>query len=97
MTELQLSFDGKPIPLSALRARRVPLSAGQEDIIRVLRMTGSIRSAEAGRITYVHRPDPVSYERAARYAGSDGWAALKRLEQRGLVRHVRRGLWELTS
>jgi hypothetical protein len=76
------------------------MTDAQREILRVIAKQGSIRSAEAGRIVHAHaRPAPYSDpdRDRARWAGSDGYDALARLRERGLVCRVRRGVWELAA
>lgn len=60
---------------------------------------GLVRPIEVGSIMHAGRPDPCDRplvgRGCCRYASSDGFDALRRLERRGLVERVRRGQWRL--
>jgi len=92
--ERQLNIYGHEVPLSAVGNHRA-LSEAQRDIMRTLAFQGGvIRPVEAGAVLHAHRDDaPIKPE----HFSSDGAAALKRLEARGLVAKQSRGRWCSTS
>jgi hypothetical protein len=86
---MQMTTDGREVTIAASMQHR-RLSPAQRDVMRMIRHMGTLRSVEAGKILLAHRIPP----RGEQYAGSDGSRLMKRLERRGLVKKVKRGLWE---
>lgn len=103
MSERQLTFDGREVSVAAT----VPghLSPAQRAILRAARITGGqITTSQAGKIMHAGREDGFAHVQASYgqprccdYCSSDGSDALKRLRDRGLVRRVSRGLWEVVQ
>ena len=106
MPAQQLTLDGRAEPYPGLaRARRLPLTHGQLDVIAYLRLHGTIRPGQAGTIVHLHRvsdrrfcqPPTKGRITCCEYASSDGVEALKRLASRGLVEKVSDGLYVLNE
>lgn len=104
----QLTIDGGEVSTERARntSRTAPFSEAQQTILARLRDQGYIRSVEAGRIVHECRGGRCARHGGERagplregslgccaYASSDGLAALKRLEARGLVVGDGRGRW----
>lgn len=96
----QLTLDGRAVPYPPPKLR--PLTPCQKDLMRVLDYQGSLRSVEAGVTAHKHRLShgghcgPVRGAKAIAccvWANSDGLSAMRRLEDRGLVRRVHAGVW----
>lgn len=86
---IQLTLDGREVE----RPRRPrPLSHRQRELLRYIRQHGVVRPVEIGLLMHAGRPSPSSVL-DRRYASSDGWDALRRLERRGLVERQARGQW----
>ena len=78
MTE-QLNLLG--LPATAAPPRTTHMTPAQREIVRLAARPEGVRPAEAGEIVHgarAGRAHPAFY-------GSDGWDALKRLRERGLV------------
>lgn len=94
----QLTIDGRE-ELYERTARCNALTAVQLDILRVLAERRTITSSEAGRLVHAHRQP--SCERCKRgrcgFTSTDGTAALRRLQERGLARRIAAGLWSATG
>lgn len=97
MTETQLTFDGREVPIGG--SRPPAFTAAQTEILRAIRLYGIITSTAAGRILHANRKYGCAGCKADRcyYASSDGGDALKRLAERGTVRRVGRGRWKATG
>jgi hypothetical protein len=93
-SSVQLTIDGREEP-ERVASRHGPLTAAQLEILRVLAEHGRIRSTEAGRIVHAHRRPPCERCQRGRcgFTSPDGSAALKRLQERGLVHRIAAGLW----
>lgn len=91
----QLTFDGGEVAVGSTS----PLSPVQREIVALMRNYGVITSTAAGRIVHAHREDGCQGCRMDRckYAASDGGDALRRLQERGMVRKVARGSWKIAS
>lgn len=80
-----------------------PLSRAQREVLRLAARPEGVRPVEAGEVVHAARRLPcaskryhdrlrTTTDRCCRYAASDGWDLLKRLEARGLVeQHEPRG------
>lgn len=103
---MQLRTDGTEVPYEdVLREQRRHLSRAQSEILLTVRIYGSIRASQAGVFVHAARQPPhcaggVPFADAdpnrlgcCRYAASDGNAACKRLEKRGLLVKEGRGRW----
>jgi DNA-binding MarR family transcriptional regulator len=89
----QLTLDGREVQRPT---RTVALTARQREVLRFVRTLGDVRPLEIGVLMHVGREQPcrVCGEYGhCRHASSDGFDALRRLEQRGLVYRERRGHW----
>jgi hypothetical protein len=101
VTAMQLTIDGAEVRHPPPRPR--PLTAAQAEIVRWTRAHGEIRSSEAGSALHAQRDSscgkPLSYKclGCCEYAASDGYSACKRLEARGVLRHVGHGRWALAT
>jgi DNA-binding MarR family transcriptional regulator len=88
---MQLTTDGREVTIPrSMQHRR--LTPAQRDVMRMLGHMETLRSFEAGRILHAHRPHQLQGD--GKYASSDGSRMMNRLAARGLVRKVKRGLWE---
>lgn len=99
----QLTLDGGEVERPQTHGQ--PLSVAQEEVLRVLREQGSIRSVEAGVIFHRSREKGCGVGRRTEsfegrgvgccaYAAADGNELLKRLMERGLARRSEvRGRW----
>jgi hypothetical protein len=97
---VQLTVDGGEEQVStAAPSRHASFSHAQREILRLLAERTHVTSTEAGRIVHLHREPACRHCREGRcpWAASDGGDALKRLQARGLVRRVARGLWTARS
>ena len=93
MTDLQLTTDGREVPLRLVNRQAPRLTPAQRDIVTIMLIEhGTIRCRTAGMIMHEHRG-----HHRPRYYSSDGWSALRRLEKRGLVHHPKRGVWALMT
>lgn len=92
---LQLTIDGREELAEHAASSQGPFTAAQIEILRLLADRQTIRSIDAGRIVHAHREPPCARcERGCcGFTSVDGSAALKRLQERGLVRRVAAGLW----
>lgn len=111
MTALQITFDGREVPVPDTAAPRTtaPLSELQRAVLAHIRDQGAITSTDAGVLVHVSRPAPKGPACAAlrranggrkaccQYAAGDGLDVCKRLLARGLVRRTARGRWEAAS
>lgn len=88
----QLGLDGRETAHPP-RAPR-PLTDRQRELVVWLRLRGTVRPVEVGRLMHAGRTTPAR-RGAERHVSSDGVDALKRLEARGLVERVARGQWRL--
>lgn len=106
MTDAQLTVQGTEVPVVQHSAGTSALSPVQREILRHLGEHGSIRSFEAGII--VHKHDAAEHaargfvnniieQHRRKYAATDGLAAMKRLEARGLVYKESPGLWKIPA
>lgn len=90
----QLTLDGGEETPAALTGQRAPFTRAQMEILQLI-AHHDITSTDAGRILHAHRAGGC--KRCATgpcpYAASDGGDALKRLQERGLVRRLAPGLW----
>lgn len=105
----QLGLDGSETPYPMRRLR--PLTDRQREIVGLMRACGgSVRPLEVGRLMHSGTKHPAgSYAlivdaatvsgplSCCKYASTDGHSALRRLEQRGVVYRMRRGLWGLVE
>jgi hypothetical protein len=64
-----------------------PMTAAQAEIVRIMRATGQIRIAQAGRIVAAHTL-------GERDPGTIGRDAMTRLARRGVAQRVARGIWQ---
>ena len=101
MIAQQITIEGElvahPVPTPA------PLSGSQRAILRTIRALGELRSSEAGLMMHgargwcapFHAPYAPTPDRlgCCEYGATDGAAAMRRLERRGLVERVGRGRW----
>lgn len=73
-----------------------PMSRAQREVLRLAARPEGVRPVEAGEIVHAARRQPctakryhealkTSTDRCCRFAASDGWDLLKRLEARGLI------------
>jgi hypothetical protein len=94
-SSVQLTIDAREEPPERVASRHRPLTAAELEILRILAEHGSIRSTEAGRIVHAHRQPPCERCQRGRcgFTSPDGSAALKRLQERGLVHRIAAGLW----
>ena len=98
---LQLTIDGREVEHPPPRGPSTRTPA-QRELVRLLRL-GSLRTVEAGLVVHAHREDGCArkphHGPLARsccvYCSSDGLAAMRRLERRGLAKRVRKGIWQL--
>lgn len=96
---LQLDMTGGEATMTAVRRANHPLTTAQREILRELRLRGTLRSLDAGVILHAHRPTgpcrpPVDGRSpCCEHASSDGSDALKRLAARGLCKSAGAGLW----
>lgn len=94
----QLGLDGRE---TVPGARSRPLTDRQREIVTHLRFFGPCRPLEIGSLMHAGRPTNACLETAeppcCRYASSDGYDALRRLETRGLVERVQRGWWVIVQ
>lgn len=109
MALMQLTIDGREVPHAVVAlasgSARHPLTAGQREILELVRDRGCIRSVEAGVAIHRARNHCAFGARSGTftgrgigccsYASADGLAAMKRLMHRGLVYRdeSRRGYW----
>jgi hypothetical protein len=91
MADQQLTIDGLEVPADGVVLRGGPLSPTQQDVLRWLRETGTIRPRDAGLLLYRNQRQTWRDE----YASADGAEVLRRLAIRGLVHKQRRGVWVL--
>lgn len=105
----QLALDGSETPYPMRRI--TPLTDRQREVIGLMRACGgSVRPVEVGRLMHAgtRHPSglyPIIVDAATtsgplsccKFASSDGHDALRRLERRGIVERVRRGLWRLVD
>jgi DNA-binding MarR family transcriptional regulator len=89
---MQLTTDGREVTIPRSMQHR-KLTPAQRDVMRMLGHMETLRSSEAGRILQAHRL-PHRRSGDSKYASSDGSRMMHRLAARGLVRKVKRGLWE---
>lgn len=96
---LQLSIDGREVPLEVIRARgkvRRRLTSAQAAIMRQLREVGEIRSFQAGMCVHEARGSCAGAggkwtgwtgkgKSCCPYAATDGLMAMHRLAARGLA------------
>lgn len=91
-SEAQLTLDGGEVPALDRRAR-LHLTDVQRELLRLGARPEGVGQQEAGMVVHRHR-DPhrslhvgCSCRRgvACKWAGNDGWEALKRLRKRGLI------------
>lgn len=91
----QLKLDGAEVPADHVPPRPAPLSGAQHAVLRLLSERDAISSTDAGTIVHAWRVPPC--HRCARgdckFRSSDGLAILKRLQDRGLVVKLARGIW----
>lgn len=95
----QLALDGTEVPYPMRPP--TPLSERQRQILAFIRLHGVVRPVEIGMLMHQGRERPcvvlLDFRRmrvgCCRHASSDGVDALRRLERRGLVRHIARGQW----
>lgn len=94
MTTTQLGLDGHETPHPARTPR--PLSDRQRELVTYMRRCGEVRPFEIGELMRAGRLTPIR-RGGERHTSSDGVDALKRLERRGLVERVRRGVWRVVE
>lgn len=97
---LQLTIDGREVPLEVVRARFANngagrLTANQATILRMLAAEGELRSIDAGVIVHANRGACGAGAKSdswtgrglacCPYAASDGNECLKRMAARGMV------------
>lgn len=86
----QLGFDGSETTHPVRRPRR--LTDRQRELVSYMRARGVVSPREVGVLMHAGRTTIAS---KLRYASSDGYDALRRLERRGLVERIARGRWHL--
>jgi hypothetical protein len=103
MTAMQLTLDGREIPLLEASAPRSTssLSAVQRALLVYVREHDSITSLQAGRIVHAARGGQCAraiadgkHGACCKWASEDGRAACMRLVKRGLLRRPAPGRWE---
>lgn len=86
---MQLSLDGGEVPVATARASaRFALSPAQRELLRLGARPEGVTAREAGVVVHRHRTPPCRSCRngaSCQWAGTDGWEAMKRLRERGLV------------
>jgi hypothetical protein len=86
----QLALDGSETTHPVRRPRR--LTERQRELVAYMRQSGVVCPREIGVLMHAGRTSIAS---KLRYASSDGYDALRRLERRGLVKRLKRGRWQL--
>ena len=86
----QLGLDGSETTHPVRHPR--PLTERQRELVAFIRLQGVVSPREVGVIMHAGR---TSIAGKLRFASSDGYDALHRLERRGLVERITRGRWQL--
>lgn len=93
--EPQLTLDGTEVMLPAEPRSHTRYTPAQRVILRLIAEGDTITSSEAGRIVHALRTPPCQRckEDRCAFIASDGRDALKRLQDRGLLRRRLAGVW----